>query len=158
MPRPSRRIQEAGAGRGSLRLRAKLHEPSACPDCRATYHKGRWTWRPAPADAPLHLCPACARIRDDYPDGYVLVSGAFARAHRSEIVNLARHVAEREKKEHPLKRLMGIAPEKAGFRIQVTERKLARSIGRALKHAYAGRLAQPRVDAENLLRVHWSRD
>ena len=29
--------------------KGKLPEPSVCPQCKVLYHKGRWTWGPAPS-------------------------------------------------------------------------------------------------------------
>ena len=157
-PRASRRIHREGSGRATFRRRGKLEDPTGCPRCGACYRNGRWTWRRAPARAARALCTACERIEVDYPDGYVDVRGSFAGSRREEILQLARHVEERERREHPLKRLMPIREIDGGFRIPVTDRKLARAIGRSLERAYRGKLEQPRVDDESLLRVGWRRD
>jgi NMD protein affecting ribosome stability and mRNA decay len=103
------------------------------------------------------VCPACRRIADDYPDGSLLVSGAFAAERREEILALARHQEEREKAEHPLNRIVRTREEGAGLRITTTRRRLARTIGRALERAYGGELTAT-SDEENLLRLHWKRD
>ena len=89
-------------------LKGKLADPTACRDCGAVYRKGRWTWAPAPADAAQTRCPACRRIADDYPAGIVTVSGDFALEHADEIRGLAENLEQREKQEHPLKRVMAI--------------------------------------------------
>ena len=78
VPRRSRRIHEEGPD--------KLPEIAACPECQASYRKGRWTWKSAPADAYSHRCPACERIADDYPAGVVELDGGFIAAHRDELV------------------------------------------------------------------------
>src|SRR5207344_598957 len=36
---------------------AKLHDPTTCRDCGATYHMGRWTWSAGPEDADVASCP-----------------------------------------------------------------------------------------------------
>ena len=54
----------------------KLAEPTACPECSACYREGRWTWHAAPSDAAKALCPACRRIRDDYPGGYLTLENS----------------------------------------------------------------------------------
>lgn len=138
----------------------KLPEIAGCPDCGASYREGRWTWKAAPADAYPHTCPACERIANDYPAGVVRVQGAFVEPHRQELVGLLRHVEEREKAEHPLKRIMAIVDEGTGFVATVTDPKLALSFGRALEKAYGGDLQQPgtAADKENLVRVEWTRD
>ena len=52
----------------TYKAKGKLPEPARCPDCGATYHRGRWTWEPAPAGFHEHLCPACQRTRDKFPE------------------------------------------------------------------------------------------
>jgi hypothetical protein len=139
-------------------LREKLADPTACTSCEATYRDGRWTWDAPPADARRTLCPACRRIQDDYPAGLVIVEGEFAASHREEILGLARNLEEREKKEHPLKRIMRVAePEGGPLEIATTDIHLARGIGEALHHAYQGDLDYHYTDEENLVRVHWRR-
>jgi hypothetical protein len=87
-------------------------------------------------------------IADDYPAGVIRVGGKFAAAHRDELVALVRHVEERERAEHPLKRVMSIADEGAGFAVKTTDGKLAEGIGRAREGI------RPRTTAEkgNLVR------
>ena len=141
----------------SYGLRGKLPDPTACPACGALYRDGRWTFGAPPADAHRTRCPACRRIEDDYPAGILRISGEFAAAHAEEIEHLARHVEEREKQEHALKRIMGIRSEGGVLEIKTTDAKLARGIGEALEHAYHGELLYHMTEAENVLRVEWKR-
>jgi NMD protein affecting ribosome stability and mRNA decay len=155
-PRPARRVHDDSPGKA----RGKLPDLARCPGCGASYREGRWTWKPAPADAYPHVCPACERIAADYPAGVLHVLGAFAAGHRDELVALVRHVEERERAKHPLKRVMTIEDEGAGFLVKTTDARLADAMGRALHKAYAGRLEQPptTADKENLRRIRWLRD
>ena len=141
----------------SYGLRGKLPDPTACPACGAIYRDGRWIFGAPPADAHPTRCPACRRIEDDYPAGILRISGEFAAAHAEEIQSLARHVEEREKQEHALKRIMGIQREGDVLEIKTTDAKLARGIGEALQHAYHGELHYRMSEAENVLRVEWKR-
>jgi Fe-S oxidoreductase len=70
-------------------------------------------------DGSGHLCrhtcrhikkdvPACARIREDMPAGYLTIKGIFAKDHHDELMQLLRHHEQREKNEHPLQRIMQI--------------------------------------------------
>jgi NMD protein affecting ribosome stability and mRNA decay len=138
-------------------IRGKLPDPTVCPTCGAMYRKGRWTWGSPPADAHRTECPACRRTADDYPAGIVTVSGEFAAQRGDEIRSLARHVEEREKKEHALKRIMSMREEEGALVIATTNARLARGIGEALSHAYHGELDYRFSEAENVLRVHWTR-
>jgi hypothetical protein len=142
----------------AYRADAKLAEPTACPDCGAVYHKGRWQWAAAPADAHTTRCPACRRIHDDFPAGYLSISGAYADQHRGEILNLVRNEEAREKAEHPLQRIMRI--EEQGKRVEVTttDNHLARAIGEALRRAYQGELDVHHNREDDLVRVTWSRE
>ena len=151
-PRPARRVPAPA--------RAKLAAVTACPKCGATYRNGRWTWQPAPDGSDRLVCPACERIAERYPAGVLHVEGAFATAHRDDLIGLVRNVEERERTNHPLKRVMAIRKKKDGFLVETTDAKLAQALGRALHKAYAGELDHPltTADKENLVRVRWRRD
>ena len=60
--------RDAGVQRRNMedpyRLAAKPPEPTVCPECKATFTEGRWTWEKAPGDSNEQLCPACQRIQD----------------------------------------------------------------------------------------------
>ena len=145
-------------GDDSYGLRGKLPDPTVCTECGASYHEGRWTWRPAPAESHRTCCPACRRIQDDYPAGIVTLEGTFLESHRQEIESLARNLEEREKADRPLKRIMRITQTGDGsLEIATTDAHLARGIGTALHDAYAGELDAPFTDSENLVRIHWRR-
>ncbi|HEY8707664.1 MAG TPA: BCAM0308 family protein [Burkholderiaceae bacterium] len=135
----------------------KPPEPTVCPQCRATYHAGRWQWTASPAGADEALCPACRRIRDGFPAGYVTIEGEFFGQHRDELMRLIEHRAEHVKAEHPLQRIMAIDGSAGGVLVTTTDMHLARGIGEALHHAYQGELKFQYEDAQNLLRVHWKR-
>lgn len=136
----------------------KLKEPTICPECGAVYHDGRWKWASRPANAAEHLCPACQRIQDKLPAGFLTLSGQFLKKHQQEILNLVRNVEKREKQEHPLKRIMKIQEEEDGLSITTTDTHLARGIGEALFHAYEGELDYHYTEETNLLRVSWKRE
>ncbi|MCS6945258.1 MAG: BCAM0308 family protein [Sutterellaceae bacterium] len=138
-------------------LRKKPPEPTRCPGCGAVFTAGRWTWKAAPADAHELICPACHRIRDRYPAGYVRLSGAFFDAHRDEILRLIRHCEEREKAEHPLERIMAIEDVDGGTQVTTTGIHLARVIGEAVQAAYKGDADFQYNREDKLLRVNWSR-
>jgi NMD protein affecting ribosome stability and mRNA decay len=135
----------------------KLAEPSRCPDCGAVYHRGRWTWDPAPAGAAEATCPACHRIKDDFPAGRVTLKGEFLASHRDEIEHLVRNCESKERAEHPLQRIIAIQAQADGLLVTTTDIHLARGIGDALHSAYKGELGYHYNKEENLLRVEWRR-
>jgi len=138
-------------------LRGKLPDPSACPSCGAIYRAGRWSWGAPPVDAHPVECPACRRIADAYPAGIITLRGEFARDHAEEIRGLVRNLEEREKKEHPLKRIMDVQAEPDALVVTTTNARLARGIGEALQHAFHGELDYRFSEAESVLRVDWAR-
>lgn len=143
----------------AYKLRGKLPDPTVCPTCGAVFRGGRWQWLAAvPPDAHQHLCPACLRLQDHFPAGYVFVSGDFSAAHRTEILQLIHHEEAHQKAEHPLKRVMAIKSEEGGILITTTDIHLARGIGEALHRAYQGTLEFHYNPEEFLLRVRWNRD
>ena len=59
-------------------------------------------------------CEACRRINDNLPAGIVKLRGIFGQQQTDEIVRLARHQEDAEKREHPLNRIIGIEEEDGG--------------------------------------------
>ncbi len=137
---------------------AKKHvEPAACAHCGAVYHRGRWTWGEAPKDAHSVTCPACRRIREHAPAGFVKLSGEFLRTHHDEVLARVRHCEQSEKQDHPLQRIMAVQAEEGGIVVTTTDPHLARRIGEAVNDAYHGELTYHYNKEENLLRVTWVR-
>lgn len=141
----------------SYKSKRKLSEPARCPHCGATYHKGRWSWDPAPPEAQEATCPACHRVHDEFPAGYVMLSGEFLAAHRDDILHLVRSREAKEKAEHPLERIMAVSDSPEGVLVTTTDTHLARDIAEALHDAYKGELEYHYNKEENLLRASWRR-
>ena len=141
----------------AYKLKGKLPEPTVCPQCGAIFRDGRWLWGEAPKDAHHAVCPACHRLNDNYPAGFVSLGGAFFASHRDEIMSLVRNEEQRERQEHPLKRIMAIEERTEAVLVTTTDIHLARGIGDAVHHAYQGELEFHYKPDENLLRVHWTR-
>jgi NMD protein affecting ribosome stability and mRNA decay len=138
--------------------KSKPPAPTVCPQCGAVFQQGRWTWMARPAHAHEEPCPACRRIRDKYPAGYLSLRGAFLQGHRQEILNLARHEAQRETAEHPLHRIMQIEEQEDGIVITTTDLHLPRRIAEALHRAYQGEMEVQYVEEGSILRAQWRRE
>ena len=80
----------------------KPPEPTRCPVCHASFTQGRWSWAPAPPDSHQVTCPACLRIEDRFPAGYVSVKGKFLDDHRDEIIAVIKAKEMHQKSEHAL--------------------------------------------------------
>ncbi len=137
--------------------KVKLKEPTACPDCGAVYHKGRWTWDERPEKSHDQRCPACQRIHDKVPAAFLELSGDFCEQHHDEIHNLIHNYEQRERKEHPMKRIIGVETRGDAVVVTFTDAHLARGIGEALHRAYEGELDYEYGQGDIMLRVKWVR-
>jgi hypothetical protein len=135
----------------------KLPEDTACPKCHASIHDGRWQWLAADNGAVNVVCPACRRIRDGFPAGYVSVEGDFFNNHRVELLDLVLKHSTRATAEHPMRRLMKADDTPEGVMFTTTDTQLAREIGGALHDAYGGKVCCSFADTQELVRVHWIR-
>jgi len=137
--------------------RHKYVEPTVCTDCGVVFHRGRWQWGTAPADAHRAVCPACHRVRDKLPAGTVTLEGGFVADHRAEILGIVRNQEKRAKDEHPLQRIIAIEEGADRIVITTTDVHLPRRIGEALKDAHQGELDVRFGDNEYSVQVDWKR-
>lgn len=137
--------------------RGKPRGPAVCPDCGAAFRRGRWQWGEVSERARPHLCPACRRVRERDPAGSVRLGGPFFAAHRDEVVALVRHEENREKRLHPLQRIMALREARGALEVTTTDVHLARRIGDALGSAFRGTLQVRYSPDEYRVRVNWSR-
>lgn len=137
--------------------RLKPNQPAACEQCGAVFLDGRWQWLAAPENCSHTLCPACQRIREKVPAGYLSISGDFAQLHRDEIMNLIRHVEQQQSREHPLHRIMVVEATEDGLEITFTDPHLARGVAEALHAAYKGEMEFAYAMEDPLLRASWRR-
>lgn len=140
-------------------LGMKLAEPTACPQCGAVYHQGRWTWAARPEGSAEATCPACRRVAEKYPAGTLALSGSFVRLHREALLHLAHAQEGAERPEHPMNRIMGIV-EEAPDRVVITttDIHLPRRIVDAIKRAYRGTLTERFDESEYVVQITWHRD
>lgn len=138
--------------------RSKPKEPTVCPDCGVVFAEGRWQWlAELPEGAHSEMCPACRRVHDKVPAGYLHLGGEFFRAHRDEILRLVHNKVEYENSQHPMKRLMAVEDDDDGALLTFTDMHLPRGAGDAIRDAYEGELEiQDARDAGNV-RVYWRR-
>ena len=140
------------------RFRAKLPGSTRCSECGAVFRKGRWVWGAAKPGAKQSTCPACRRVADHFPAGFIELRGGFLDEHHDEILNLVRNVAEKEKANHPMERVMAIEERPDRTVVSTTGVHVARGIGAALASAYRGELSVRYLDGENGVQVRWTRE
>jgi len=133
----------------------KRTEPTVCSECGAVFVGGRWAWTEAPVGAVKDVCPACLRIADNFPAGFVEMKGAFFEQRRQEIMNLINNEEKQEKGEHPMERIMAIEAGSDHTLVTTTGVHIARRIGEAVARAYQGDLEFTYGDNEKTIRVQW---
>jgi NMD protein affecting ribosome stability and mRNA decay len=111
-----------------------------------------------PAQAHEEMCPACQRVRDQNPAGFLALSGRFLQEHKEEILNLVRNEEQDENAEHPLHRIVQIEEETDGIVITTTDLHLPRRIGDALHRAHQGETSFHYIEEGSIRRVHWKRE
>ena len=147
--------------------KTQYKDPTICPTCGLVYHGKTWK-RDDELKKQLEKegkvdykeCPACRKIKDNYPMGVVYLSGDYVKDefHRSEIINLVKHEAEKEENSNPLSRIMAIENGKDGdLIIKTTTEGLAARLGKAIQRAHKGNLELKFSVDQKLLRVVWER-
>ncbi|MBW1677633.1 MAG: ATPase [Deltaproteobacteria bacterium] len=153
--RRDRMIQEKR--HDTYRERGKWPEPTVCSECGSLFQDGRWSWNKPTKEANKVVCPACQRIADNCPAGYVEIRGGFFERHREELLNLIRREEELEKGEHPMERIISIVDEENHTLVTTTGVHIAGRIGKVLSRACQGNLSIQYGDDEKSIRVYWSR-
>ena len=137
--------------------RGKPSGPAFCPECGAVFSRGRWQWGEASPAAKARLCAACRRVRERQPAGYVRLSGPFFERNRAEVLRLVKNEEAREKRGHPLQRIMAIREARGAVEVTTTDVHVARRIGDALRSAFQGSLELRYSPDEYRVRVSWAR-
>lgn len=147
----------AGALNDSYRIDRKLAGTVRCRLCGASWARGRWTWKPAPEGAREDTCPACRRLQDDYPGGFLTLQGPFFDEHRDAVLAVVRGRETHEKAEHPLQRIMAVRDAGDHVLVTTTDPHLARVVVEALKSAFKGVAKLSYAKRENRLQASWTR-
>lgn len=134
---------------------------AVCEGCHAEYRNKRWYAGEgqAPVNAAKVVCPACLKIRDNFPGGIVTLHGDYVLAHKDDILHVVRNEETRARGFNPLERVMSIKENgHGGIVISTTNEKLAQRLGRALKKAFRGEVAYHWSHDNKLVRVEWLRE
>jgi hypothetical protein len=139
---------------------------SVCGGCRAVYMNKRWYADGEVYDRVMNnperaevICPACLKIRDNFPGGIVTLKGDYVLPHKTDLMNLVRNEEERARGLNPLERVIAIKENGFGsIVISTTNEKLAQRLGRAIKKAFHGEVAYHWSHDNKLVRVDWVRE
>lgn len=135
-----------------------------CSRCKAVYFKRRWI--PASDEraqsfgltARPTICPACDLEAKHQVRGYLRIEGAFAKAHRPEILQLLRREAERAGEDNPLGRIIAIDRTSRAMTVTTSTEHVAKRLGSALESAYDGEIEYKFSHGEKFARITWRRD
>ncbi len=137
---------------------------SICEGCRAVYMNKRWYIGSklddlgSKSETAATVCPACSKIRDNFPGGIVTLKGDYVLKHKQDLMNLVRNEEERARGFNPLERVMSVRENGYGsIVISTTNEKLAQRLGRAIKKAFHGEVAYHWSHDNKLVRVDWER-
>ncbi len=136
--------------------------PAICRKCLAIFADKRWHFdevqaaklAASPRTQKL-VCPACQKIKDDYPEGVVTLTWSHLQDHEAEIRGLIANVEARAVAVNPLDRVMKIAKRKKDLEVQTTNDRLAQRLGRALVRAYKGKAEYKWAHRDMMVRVTW---
>jgi len=139
---------------------------SVCESCRAVYMNKRWYARHdvnetimKKTDIETIVCPACLKIRDNFPGGIVTLKGDYVLPHQQDLMKLIKNEEERAHGLNPLERVMSVKENGYGsLVISTTNEKLAQRIGRAIKKAFHGEVSYQWSHDNKLVRVDWVKE
>jgi hypothetical protein len=138
---------------------------SVCEGCRAVYMNKRWYSEGDVNEATINtpeaakiVCPACLKIRDNFPGGIVTLKGEYVLPHKKDLIRLIKNEEERARGLNPLERVMSVKENGFGsLVISTTNEKLAQRLGRAVKKAFHGEVKYHWSHDNKLVRVDWER-
>jgi NMD protein affecting ribosome stability and mRNA decay len=138
---------------------------TVCEGCHAVYKKKRWYAEPhhysaavTIRDTAVAVCPACLKIRDNFPGGIVTLKGDYVLPHKQELLNLIKNEEARARGVNPLERVMSVKETGyGGIVVSTTNEKLAQRIGRSIKKAFRGNVTYQWSHDNKLARVDWQR-
>ncbi len=143
-------------------------EPAVCKTCGDVYADRRWSKPDPKRDSKKHphfrpakrvICPACKRMRDLIPSGYLHLEGDFLSEHRDEIERLIHNEADRASIDNPLARIMKWERVAKGrITILTTTEHLAQRLGHAINKAFNGKVRYDFSHENKLAHVWWSRN
>jgi len=145
--------------------RGANQEISVCEGCHSVYKNKRWYDDPDLYDAAVKIpdtfttvCPACLKIRDNFPGGIVTLKGDYVLPHKQDLINLIKNEEARARGFNPLERIMFVRESEYGkLVISTTNEKLAQRLGRAIKKAFHGKVTYQWSHDNKLARVDWER-
>lgn len=131
----------------------KLPDPTLCTECGVLFTDGRWVWTGTEEQVNRTVCPACRRISEKNPAGFVDIQGEFFDGRRDEVENLIYNTEKAETLERPMERLIQVRHNGGVTHVTTTGVHIARRIGDAVARAYSGETTINYLDGEKRVRI-----
>jgi len=140
--------------------RGKYTSGTTCPDCGLHFLDGAWKRGNPPPRRKQHSkrCPACLRIRDDFPAGLLQLGGGFVGPQRTQVLKCVRNAARAALAEHPLERIYRTEERPDEMVLYSTSEHLVAHIGKALRDAFGGELVLHYGPQAEWALARWHRD
>jgi hypothetical protein len=131
-----------------------------CPGCGLLFVDGVWKYGKPDKNQELleKLCPACLQIRHGQIGGIVQFRGAFAGAHRQELLNRIRNVERMTREERPLERIVEMKEDRDGIVVSATTEHLVARIGKSIQRDFGGVLDLRYAHEDKFVYAHWQRE
>jgi NMD protein affecting ribosome stability and mRNA decay len=117
------------------------------------FSEGRWVWKGTEEEVNTTVCPACRRITERNPAGFVDIHGDFFHGRGQEIENLIYNTEKAETLDRPMERLIQVVRDEDGTRVTTTGVHIARRIGDAVARAYSSESTIEYLDGEKRVRI-----
>lgn len=143
-------------------MRRAPKSPTICPHCHAIFAKKRWYFDLAKAAMMEGLpttrslvCPACQKIRDQYPEGILTLKWSELKQHEADIRGIIKNEEARAMAVNPLERVMKVILRDDEMEVQTTSDKFAQRLGREIVRAFHGEITYHWPHKDKLTRVEW---
>jgi NMD protein affecting ribosome stability and mRNA decay len=145
-----------------------------CPECRAVFYRKRWSFPEIPSSPTrkstgagpkkptkhvlvpqIFVCPACRKLRDGYPEGFLKIHWPNWEAHKPEVLGLIHNEEHQAVRKNPLERIMTIRTRPDGADIETTTEHFAQRLGKHLDRAFKGSIEYRWSHKDKCVRVVW---
>lgn len=136
-------------------------DPTICPTCGLIFHEKRWIrdeelahrLREEGVEFYKKDCPACRKIKDNYPLGILEVNAEYVKIKVQELKNLIKNVVEEENIRNPLERIIKMNIDGSYLYVETTTEHLAKKIGNRIRKAFGGKMSVKFSEDQKLVRI-----
>lgn len=145
-----------------------------CPECHAVFYRKRWSF-PEPSSSQTQkstaaspkkptkqilipqnfVCPACRKLRDSYPEGFLKIHWPNWETHKAEVLGLIHNEEHQAVRNNPLERVMTIRTRPDGADIETTTEHFAQRLGKHLDRAFKGSIKYQWSHKDKCVRIAW---